>query len=802
MMGKLLTKVKNWSSWTRILRRFRIKLSLAIVLVSTIAYYFCLPDALFKDPYSAVLEARGGELLSASIARDGQWRFPEMDTVPEKFVEAIVSYEDKRFFSHPGVDLISMGRALRQNISSGSVISGGSTITMQTVRLSRKKRSRDVWEKMIEMVMATRLELRLTKHEIISVYASHAPFGGNVVGLDAACWRYFGRDSKSLSWGEAALLAVLPNAPALIHPGKNRDKLRIKRDRLLDKLQAQNKIDSLTCVLAKTEPIPGEPLPLPRMARHLLTRATHESDTIRAVHSTIDYNLQLRIEQIVELNHQRLMGNLIHNAAVLVADVTTGEVLAYVGNIDSPKEFDGAEVDIITSPRSTGSILKPFLYAAMLDEGKILPRTLIPDFPVFINGFSPRNFSKNYDGMVHADQALIRSLNIPAVHLLRDYRYEKFHALLKSLGMTTLRKSPDHYGLSLILGGAEGTLWDICGMYASMSRTLNNYFEHPGKNRYDPGDIHPLCYERCNERGIEILEETSKINAASLYLTFDALKELYRPGEESGWKMFESSKKVAWKTGTSFGFRDGWAIGITPRYVVGVWAGNADGEGRPGLTGTEAAAPLMFEIFAQLNDYTWFRRPLQEMEQISICSQSGLRSTTLCSEVDTVWVPTRGLQTATCPYHKRVYLATNGRERVHSNCERIDNMVESTWFVLPPVPEYYFKNTNAGYRPLPPYRRDCIPPQNIVSLDLIYPRPNARIFIPRDISGKPGVAVFHAAHRDPNIEVFWHLDGHFMGVTKTSHKMGLNPAQGKHTLTLVDGAGESIEHVFEVLSTL
>ncbi len=267
------------------------------------------------------------------------------------------------------------------------------------------------------------------------------------------------------------------------------------------------------------------------------------------------------------------------------------------------------DVDIIKSRRSTGSILKPFLFAAMLDEGKILQRTLVPDVPTIINGFSPKNFSKEYDGAVPANKALIRSLNIPAVHMLRTYRYEKFHSLLKNMGMNTLDRSPDHYGLSLILGGAEGTLWDITGMYASMARTLNNYWEHPGKNRYNRSDFHPPHYieprheSDLNQGGSEgNLEATSWLSAAAIFQTFDALKEVYRPGEESGWRYFSSSKKIAWKTGTSFGFRDAWAVGVTPHYAVGVWVGNADGEGRPGLTGTDAAAPLMFDIFSQLKE--------------------------------------------------------------------------------------------------------------------------------------------------------------------------------------------------------
>src|SRR5688572_26234215 len=229
-----------------------------------VGYYFCLPDALFDDPYSTVLEDDRGELLAASIASDGQWRFPEMDTVPEKFAKALIAFEDKRFWNHPGVDILSIGRAVEQNLRAGKVLSGGSTIDMQVIRLSRKGAGRTILEKVVESVLATRLELRYSKEEVLALYASHAPFGGNVVGLEAACWRYFGREPEELSWAEAAMLAVLPNSPSLIHPGKNREKLLLKRNRLLSKLKETKVIDQFTYELAIAEPIPDQPHPLPR----------------------------------------------------------------------------------------------------------------------------------------------------------------------------------------------------------------------------------------------------------------------------------------------------------------------------------------------------------------------------------------------------------------------------------------------------------------------------------------------------------------------------------------------------------
>jgi len=763
-------------------------------------YFFSLPSTLFKESYSTVLEDKNGGLLSASIAPDGQWRFPEGETVPDKFKAAIVLFEDKRFFNHLGVDPFSLARAVRQNITAGKITSGGSTLSMQVIRLSRKNKSRTFFEKIIEIFLATRLELGYSKEEILGLYAAHAPFGGNVVGLEAACWRYFGRAPEELSWSEAALFAVLPNNPSLIHLGRNRQRLLDKRNRLLERLSQAGKFDELTLELALSEPLPENPLSLPRLAPHVLDRMASEGGSGKRLVSTLDQHLQIRTTQIINDHHQRLKANQIFNAAAIIVDVKSGNVLAYVGNTEAGQEFN-QQVDVVNAPRSTGSILKPFLFAAMLDEGKMLQRTLMPDVPTIINGFSPRNFTKEYDGAVAADKALIRSLNIPAVYELRDYRYEKFYDLLKNVGLTTLNKPADHYGLSLILGGAEGTLWDITGGYASMARTLNNYFEHPGKNRYDKKDFHGPRVTTVKEVQNEV-QETSWLSAASIYFTFNALKEVYRPGEGTGWKYFSSSKKIAWKTGTSFGFRDGWAVGVNPDYAVGVWVGNADGEGRPGLTGTETAAPILFDIFSALPGNSWFKPPVSEMEHISVCSVSGQRATELCESIDTLSVTHAGLQTRPCFYHKKIHLSADRKFRVHSECSPMSDMVSASWFVLPPVQEYYFKSRNLSYRSLPPLRKDCENPAHLASMDLIYPKPNARIFVPRELSGQHSNTVFEVAHRNSSVNVYWHLDGNFVGTTRKSHKIALSPGVGSHMLTLVDENGETINRPFKVISNL
>lgn len=777
---------------------------ITLCLIIAVPYYFSLPRVLFHDPYSTVLQDRQGELLSAGIADDGQWRFPEGHTVPDKFAQALITYEDKRFYNHIGVDPLALIRAIRQDAAARAIVSGGSTISMQVIRMSRKGRARTAWEKVLEILLATRLEWRYSKNEILSLYASHAPFGGNVVGLDAACWRYFGRPSSQLSWGEAALLAVLPNAPSMMHPGRNREQLKKKRDRLLVRLQQAGLIDEETQTLSGAEVIPEAPQPLPGLAHHLLVRAEKDGYSGTVVNSTIRRDLQAQVESVVKDHHVRLRSNEIHNVAALVLDVETGDALSYVGNVPGRKAIHESEVDVITAPRSTGSILKPFLYAAMLDEGQLLPRALLPDVPMMINGFVPRNFTRQYDGAVHADEALIRSLNVPAVHLLRLYRYEKFYNLLRSMGMRSLNRPADHYGLSLILGGAEGTLWDIAGMYASMARTLNHFGEFPGENRYDRRDFHVPVYRTDNRRDttLRTLEPSSWLGAASIYQTFDALTELSRPGEESGWRNFNSSRKIAWKTGTSFGFRDGWAIGVTPNYVVAVWAGNADGEGRPGLTGTDAAAPVMFDIFSRLTDRSWFDAPRAEMKQVSLCAQSGQRKTDLCPDTYIAWVVGAGLSSAPCSYHKRVHLSNDHRFRLHRSCATAPEIESVTWFVLPPLEEHFYRNRHLSFKPLPPFRADCAQSENQNVMSLIYPKVNARIFIPRELDGHMGQVVFELAHRNPEVTVHWHVDGTYVGTTKAKHFRPLYASPGRHMLTVVDENGVSLQVPFEAISSM
>lgn len=740
-----------------------------------------------------MIEDQDGNLIGARIAEDGQWRFPHNDVVPEKFRQCIIQFEDKNFYSHPGIDFLAICRATYQNLKAGHIVSGGSTLTMQVIRLSRKGQGRTFFEKFIEMIFATRLEMITPKEQILAYYSSNAPFGGNVVGLDAAAWRYYGRSPQHLSWAESATLAVLPNAPSLIFPGKNHQLLLAKRNRLLDKLLDQGIIDPMTCEISKEEPLPQKPLRLPNIAPHLhnLVIAQNKGKRIR---TTIDRHLQEKCNEIIKNHHFQLKFNEIHNAAAIVIEVETGNILAYVGNTTDSKEH-GNDVDVIQAPRSTGSILKPLLYASMLSDGDLLPNTLVDDIPTKIAGYSPKNYNLKYSGVVPASKALSRSLNVPIIRMLQNYGLQKFHHRLQKLNLSTINKPADHYGLTIILGGAESSLWDITNVFTNFSRTLNHFERYNGQ--YNLHDYRTHNYLADAELPEEKLEDFNNISAASIYLTYKALVEVNRPDNEVNWKYFSGNQKIAWKTGTSFGFRDAWAVGTTPDYVVGVWVGNADGEGRPGLTGINSAAPILFDIFDLLPNDNWFPLPFDELAKVPICRKSGMRAGENCEPVDSVYVQKSGLKTAPCKYHQLIHTDQSGY-RVNSNCEDVENMLHKKYFVLQPVQEWYYKSTDPTYIKLPPYRSDC---QDLESkpLQLIYPEHNALIYIPLEISGKKGKVVFEAAHRKQSTTLFWHVDNSYVGSTKGIHEMGLNIEAGEHLLTVVDEMGNSITRKFTIV---
>lgn len=754
---------------------------LLVILTAGVWFFTSIPNRLFDEVYATALYSKSGNLLGARIADDGQWRFPASERIPIKFRESLLHFEDRYFFDHPGINPVSLFRALKQNLEAGRVKSGGSTLTMQVIRLSKKNPPRTVFEKITEIFQALRLELTRSKSEILSVYAAHAPFGGNVVGLEAAAWRYYSKPPETLSWSEAATLAVLPNAPGLIYPGKNQQALVKKRNRLLKSLFKAGKIDSLTYRLACLENLPNKPYPIPSLSPHLLDHFYIHGKNGQKIFSEIDENIQNLAERTLARHMSELKANHIYNGAVLIADLKTGAIVAYVGNSKGKETDKGYSVDIIQSRRSPGSLLKPLLYASMLEQGELLPEMLVPDIPVSFGGYSPMNFNEDFDGVVPADNAIARSLNVPAVKLLSEFGTTRFHRLLKQSGISTFNNPADHYGLSIILGGAEVTLWELSDLYLRLARQL--------------------ITETDNQTGLFLTNSEKKkdhsilpAGKGSTWFMLQAMKDVARPEADLNWQYFSSSVKIAWKTGTSFGHRDAWALGISSNYLIGVWTGNASGEGRPGLTGLSSAAPIMLDLFRNLPTGAWFEKP--SLFEKSICSESGYPAGQNCPNPVKRQIPVQNVRKTGCLYHRLVHLDKTCQYQVSSTCEEVSEIIHTPWFILPPAMEWYYRQKHPSYLPLPPWKEGCSDRHNPIAV--IYPSVGGEIQIPVTLDGTKSKTVFEAGHINPEAQLFWHLDGEFLGTTKDFHRMAVSPDAGDHTLVVVDKEGHSITRNFSV----
>lgn len=761
---------------------------LLLIIVLQCVWHFQDPPV-FRSSYARVLFSEEGQLLSARVADDEQWRFPEIQRCPDKFKQCILTFEDQRFYQHWGIDPLAVVRAFRQNLHSGQIVSGASTISMQLSRLMNPK-ERSWWNKMKESWKALQLESVYSKEEILALYVSHAPFGGNVVGLSAASWRYFGIPPDQLSWGQAASLAVLPNAPSVIHPGKNDSLFLHKRNNLLTDLLKNECIDSLIWKSARSEPLPLRPLPLEDLAPHALAYVSSASQVSGAFQTHLDASLQKSVRQLLSNHQKRLKGLGVHNAAVLICETKTGAILAYHGNYATLEAEHAPWVDHVQSYRSSGSILKPFLYSHMIDEGLMMPKQWLQDQPMSFQSFRPENFHKGYAGMVAADEALQKSLNLPFVYLLQQYGYAKFYDQLKKWGVRSLNRSAEHYGLSLILGGAEVSLFDMVNAYRTMGHLTTFYTENSAEQPEFLGPIHLLQ----KEDSLRQTPHTPWIGAGAISLTLRALSQLQRPNQFSNWKKFDQMGSYAWKTGTSIGFRDAWAIATSPEFTIGIWVGNSDGEGKYGLTGFEAAAPILFDVSRLLPVQIQFELAYDDLIQKEVCSITQYPAQRFCPR-DTQWVPRAPSYTLSCPHHQTLWL-NEENQRVNRNCCKNDIRQDTALFVSPETAFYLKKK-----RPELPYAaewsKECMPEGDPMAW--IYPKKASQLILYRDENGATSPLLFELHHLNPKEEILWHINGSYYKKTFEPHRITVSPSTDLIRVSAIDESGHSLNAQFSII---
>ena len=761
-----------------------------LIISAGVGQWTKLPAPLFKDDYSTVVVDQAGDYLRVFLNSNEQWIFPpQKDELPQKLTTAVINFEDKRFYSHLGIDPLALTRAIVQDLRAWDKVSGASTITMQVTRLAEPK-ERTIINKLLEMIQALRIENKYSKEEILRLYLTHAPYGGNIVGYQAASLRYFGKEATNLTWGQAALLAVLPNSPSLINPTRSRKRLKEKRNRLLDKLYRKEIIDRRTCQLAKAEEIPDRELPFDLAAPHLARRLKQQSEE-DMIRTTINKQLQLKINGLVQNYMSKMQQWGINNCAVLITDTKTGAVKSYIGSNDYFDQQHSGKIDGVQMKRSSGSILKPFLYALAIDEGLILPESKLKDIPISYGAYSPYNANYQFNGVVKARKALVNSLNAPAVSLLDQYGIEEFYDFLKEAGISTLFRNAKEYGLPLVLGGAEVKMWDIAALYQGLGNFGRFSELHVTQKQAD-------LFAADNSQQL--------ISQGAAYLTLDIIDDLKRPGQDYFWRNYASQWRIAWKTGTSYGNRDAWAVGTAPDWTITVWLGNFNGQENKELSGLNAAAPLFFEIFNSLNkDYyqDFFDRPDNSLEEIKVSAQTGYRLEQQIidqglADLTIVLAPKSAKPLRYSPYEKIVYTNQAKTTEVCSLCWDRSDLNKSLEVVYPPqVVEYLEARGNDVYTALP-HKSSCPTVTAANPIEFIYPQSNSIISIPRGSSGDYQQVNFKVAHSGEDSKLFWYLDQQYLGSTKDKHQKLLLPSSGGHRIYVVDQEGNDREIKFYI----
>jgi penicillin-binding protein 1C len=702
---------------------------------------------------SPVVEYASGEVAHVFLSGDDKWRLPvDVARVDPKLVEALVALEDRRFFGHPGVDPLAVARAAWQNLRHGRRVSGGSTLTMQLARLL-EPRPRTLRSKLVEMFRAVQLDLRLDKRALLAAYLARTPYGGNLEGVESAALAYFGHPAAHLTPAEIATLLAVPQGPARLAPSPaNRERLRARRDRILEKLIAAGVFPADA---DREAPVPEAARPFPREARHA-ARWLAARGVRRAA---LDAGAQRIVERTLALAEPDLLRRGIGNAAVVVVDVATREVRALAGNLDGAPR--GGELAMFDRPRSPGSTLKPLLYAMALDRGLALPGQLVADVPSRWGRYRPRNFDGRHAGLVTLREALARSLNLPFVELLARAGVEDFLGELRLLGARSPRVAPGHYGLSLVAGGIELTPLELAGMYATLA----------GGGRFAPlrlGAGEPAAWRVA-------------LGAGPAWLTRQALA---RPGG------------LHVKTGTSFGYRDAWAIGSGPAYTVVVWLGNVDNRATVELTGGDAAAPILLDLLAALERAPAGDPPPDDLGPVEVCAWSGHLAGDACPRRQSVLAPLRSLPASRCPYHRSFEVDVATGEAVAPGCRAGRATEARAFLVLPSHVTRWLEEQRLPVPPAPRFADGCAPPGLDRPLRILAPGEGTRVLL------IPGLAAAHQEielHAETGAEsVSWFVDGELVRTAPARERVFWPPSPGAHEIVAVDAAGRTARREIEV----
>ena len=781
-----LKKLRRWSRLARVAKWFAIGLvAFNALLLVVLALVFAVPMPARDMSPSVVVEYRDGRPAYVFLTADEKWRLPvALDHVDPKYVEALIALEDKRFYSHDGVDPIAVMRAAWSNVTRMRRVSGGSTLTMQLARLL-EPRPRTMKNKLIDMFRATQLDMRMSKREILEQYLARTPYGGNVEGIESAAWSYFGHGAQHLTPLEIATLLAVPQGPSRFAPKPaNTERLRSRRDAILGKLIAAGVFASTDAdnarAEAQTTPPPHERLRMPREAPHAATVLARRYTGQTNIRTTLDRGTQMLVEKEVRLRAPELQTKGIFSGAVVVVDHRTREVVALVGSLDFHDAQHGGQIAMFDRPRSPGSTLKPFLYALAIDRGLALPGYLVPDVPTQYGTYRPKNFDGDWAGLVRLEDALSRSLNIPFVDLLQQFGIEPFLHELGRMGMSMARLEPGKYGLSAIIGGIEMTPLELASLYATLA---------------DDGAYKPLRLLAADAPA----EAAPIFGAGAAWLTRKTLAIKDRPDFPRR-RVSGMPADIHWKTGTSFGFKDAWAIGSNPAYTAVVWTGNVDNTPTSELVGSEAAGPLLFDVLEGLADRARgipVRAQPDELVTIDVCTYSGYPATEACTQRTQALAPVHAVPTTPDPFHQAYDVDRKTGRAVLPACRTPGADYErKSFIVLPSAVTAWLAERNRTVPEAPRFADNCTETLASVAPTMLTPADGQVVTLIPGVPTKNQLIPLTASTRSS--QVSWFVDGALIGTGGASDRLYWEPSPGKHEVVVADATGRKSRRLVNV----
>lgn len=746
--------------------------SLGVGLFVVTAWLAPLPVRL-TAPGSTVVTYSDGTPAHVFLAPDERWRVPAHAIDPH-YVEALLRYEDKRFWWHPGTDPVAVGRAVVVNLAAGRVRTGASTLTSQLVRVL-EQRPRSLGSKLVEAHRALTLELHLSKEEILAAYLTFAPYGGNLEGVEAASLAYFGHGADRLTPDEIAVLLAVPQNPTARHPTpSHREVLTAARDDIADFLHAEGVFDDEAHATVAEARVPIHLRRFPREAPHLASSLKAANAEGARIPTTLSRGVQGVVEELVAGERERLANKRIDNGAVIVVERATREVRGVVGNLGWLEEGEGLMISALEVPRSPGSTLKPFLYAAALDEGLAFPETQVEDLPVSWQGYAPKNYDGRYHGLVRLETALSTSLNVPFVNLLGQLGVEPFLGTLRRLGVDSLDRRPGHYGLSLAAGGVELTPLEVAELYTALA---------------EDGTWAPLRMEPGPEP-----TPVPVFTPAAAHLTARALRLKDRPDFPSRRQVTGTPGQVAWKTGTSFGHRDAWAAGFGNRYVAVVWLGNLDYRPARALVGGEVAGPVLFDVLEALEGRQAVLEEPDDRVAVEVCARSGRLAGEACPHRTTAHAPRASVPTEVCTLHERRLVDVETGEGVGPACLAGRTTEERDFFVLPSAVRRFLADNHQDLPPPPPWARGCAP-GDVRPPGIVHPEEGQVAVLIPGIDPEEQEVPLSAEGVG---RLSWFVDGAFLGTFPAEERVWWTPEVGRHTIVVHDEAGQEARRILQV----